>query len=34
MRMSLDVMGGDNAPHETTRGVIEAAREYGVEAPT
>jgi glycerol-3-phosphate acyltransferase PlsX len=31
MRIALDVMGGDNAPRETTKGAINAAREYGVE---
>ena len=31
MRIALDAMGGDNAPGETVRGAIEAAREYGVE---
>lgn len=31
MRIALDAMGGDNAPAETVKGAIEAAREYGVE---
>src|SRR5436190_21683073 len=31
MRIALDAMGGDNAPVETVKGAIDAAREYGVE---
>ncbi len=31
MRIALDAMGGDNAPEETVKGAIEAAREYGIE---
>jgi phosphate acyltransferase len=31
MRIALDAMGGDNAPGETVRGAIDAAREYGLE---
>ncbi len=31
MKIALDAMGGDNAPVETVRGAIEAAREYGLE---
>src|SRR4051812_47117695 len=31
MRIALDAMGGDNAPGETVKGAIEAAREYGLE---
>lgn len=31
MRIGLDAMGGDNAPVETVRGAVDAAREYGIE---
>src|SRR5215210_374886 len=31
MRIALDAMGGDNAPGETVKGAIDAAREFGVE---
>jgi glycerol-3-phosphate acyltransferase PlsX len=31
LRIALDAMGGDDAPGETVKGAIEAAREYGVE---
>ncbi len=31
MRIALDAMGGDNAPVETVKGAIDAAREYGIE---
>lgn len=31
MRIALDAMGGDNAPVETVKGAVEAAREYGLE---
>jgi glycerol-3-phosphate acyltransferase PlsX len=31
MRIALDAMGGDDAPGETVKGAIEAAREYRVE---
>ena len=31
MRIGIDAMGGDNAPVETVKGAVEAAREYGVE---
>lgn len=31
MKIALDAMGGDNAPLETVKGAIDAAREYGVE---
>lgn len=30
MNIALDVMGGDNAPHEVIAGAVLAAREYGV----
>ncbi len=30
MNIALDVMGGDNAPHEVVAGAVLAAREYGV----
>lgn len=30
MKIALDGMGGDNAPVETVKGAVEAAREYGV----
>ncbi|MBX3050723.1 MAG: phosphate acyltransferase PlsX [Caldilineaceae bacterium] len=30
MNIALDVMGGDNAPHEIIAGAVLAAREYGV----
>ncbi len=29
MRIILDAMGGDNAPHEVVKGAVMAAREYG-----
>ena len=31
MRIGLDAMGGDNAPLETVKGAVDAAREYGIE---
>src|SRR4051812_5459237 len=31
MKIALDAMGGDDAPVETVKGAIDAAREYGVE---
>jgi phosphate acyltransferase len=31
MRIALDAMGGDNAPLETVKGAVDAAREYGIE---
>lgn len=31
MRVIVDAMGGDNAPHAPVRGAIQAAKEYGVE---
>lgn len=31
MRIAIDAMGGDQAPLETVKGAIEAAREYGIE---
>lgn len=30
MNIALDVMGGDNAPHEVVAGAVLAAREYGI----
>jgi phosphate acyltransferase len=30
MNIALDVMGGDNAPHEVIAGAVLAAREYGI----
>ncbi len=30
MNIALDVMGGDNAPHEVVLGAVTAARDYGV----
>ena len=31
MRIIVDAMGGDNAPHSTVRGALQAAKEYGVD---
>lgn len=31
MKIIVDAMGGDNAPHSTVRGALQAAKEYGVE---
>lgn len=31
MKIIVDAMGGDNAPHSTVRGAVQAAKEYGVE---
>lgn len=31
MRIALDAMGGDNAPHETVKGAVKAASELGYE---
>ena len=31
MRIIVDPMGGDNAPHSTVRGALQAAKEYGVD---
>ncbi|MCL1828919.1 MAG: phosphate acyltransferase PlsX [Oscillospiraceae bacterium] len=31
MRIIVDAMGGDNAPHEIVKGAVEAAREFGTE---
>ena len=30
MRVAVDVMGGDNAPHVEVEGAVAAAREFGV----
>lgn len=31
MRIAVDVMGGDNAPHEIVKGALDGARELGIE---
>ncbi len=31
MKIIVDAMGGDNAPHATVRGALEAVKEYGVD---
>lgn len=31
MKIIVDAMGGDNAPHSTVRGAVQAVKEYGVE---
>ena len=31
MKIVVDAMGGDNAPHSTVRGAMQAVKEYGVD---